>query len=97
MGETERLSAWFADNLELSVLSSSTISSKSQTRQILSFFFKNHTPRSFNITYTASNGNVKYALGHLSAGGELYNVTIFVRLDEDSYKIQQLIIEKGDR
>ena len=39
-GDAESLSAWFADNLEISLLSSTSNSSKSQATQILKFFFE---------------------------------------------------------
>ncbi|MBQ1655614.1 MAG: DUF4783 domain-containing protein, partial [Bacteroidales bacterium] len=38
--------------------------------------------------------NMKYALGTLKAGGETFNVTIFLSCKEDRYRIQQLKIER---
>jgi len=93
-GDTQRLSAWFADNLEVTVISSTRNTSKSQAIQILKSFFQNYKPRSFTITHTASNASMKYALGQLNAGGEMFIVTIFVNMGEDSFEIQQLKIER---
>ena len=93
-GNVDNLSAWFADNLEISILSSSSNSSKTQAKQILKAFFDAHTPRSFDISHTASKVNMKYALGTLVAGGERFIVTIFVNYDGESYKIQQLKIDR---
>lgn len=93
-GSAEKLSAWFADNLEISVISTMTNSSKSQAKQILKTFFENYTPRSFDISHIAGRPNMKYALGTLSAGGETFNVTIFVSVKEGDCKIQQLKIER---
>ena len=92
-GDAESLSAWFADNLEISLLSSTSNSSKSQATQILKFFFEKHKPRSFSINHTAAGQNAKYALGSLSSGGESFMVTIFVSMCGQSYKIQQLKID----
>lgn len=94
-GDAERLSAWFADNLEVTIQSKSVDSSKSQAKQILRSFFNVNTPQSFDITHTVSRSNVKYALGSLSAGGEVYMVTIFVSSDGETYKIQQLKIDSS--
>ena len=88
------LSAWFADNLEISIMSTTNDSSKNQAKQILKAFFASHTPRSFEINHTASRSNSKYALGYLNAGGELFEVTIFVSNCKDSFKIQQLKIDR---
>ena len=93
-GNSEALSAWFADNLEIAVLAKESDASRAQARQIVKTFFDNFTPRSFNITHTAGRANMKYALGTLKAGGETFNVTIFLSCKEDRYRIQQLKIER---
>lgn len=93
-GDAESLSAWFADNLEISVLSAPTNSSKNQAKQILKSFFESHTPRSFTINHIAGRSNMKYAMGTLNAGGESMNVTIFLSFKGGNYKIQQLKIER---
>lgn len=93
-GDADRLSAWFADNLEIAVNSGSNDSSKKQAQQIVKTFFNSYTPRSFEINHTAGRSNMKYALGSLNAGGEMFVVTIFVNYVDNEYKIQQLKIEK---
>lgn len=93
-GNAEKLSAWFADNLEISIFSVSNDSSKNQARQILKTFFSSYTPRDFVITHKAGRANMKYALGSLIAGGEAFVVTIFVSYKDTSYKIQQIKIER---
>ena len=93
-GDAEKLSAWFSDNLEITIFSDSNDSSRNQARQIVKSFFRSYTPRSFEITHRAGRSNMKYALGTLNAGGELFIVTIFVGYDDMSYKIQHLKIEK---
>lgn len=93
-GNAEKLSAWFADNLEIAVMSPSNASSRSQARQILEAFFNSYTPRSFEITHTAGRSHFKYAIGSLNAGGEIFSVTIFVCRCDDEYSIQQLKIER---
>lgn len=93
-GDVQSLSAWFADNLEISVISSTHDTSKKQARQILKNFFEQHTPRAFSITHKTDSANMKYALGALTAGGEIYQVTIFLYLKDDAYQIQQLKIER---
>ncbi len=93
-GDAECLSAWFDDNLDISVVNGEITASKAQARQILKTFFESHTPQSFNITHSAEKANMKYALGNLVAGGETFAVTIFVSSKGNTFKIQQLKIEK---
>lgn len=94
LGDTEKLSAWFADNLEVSILDKTSNSSKSQAKQIMKAFFEANNPRSFNISHTTGKGNMKYAVGRLNAGGERYLVTIFVNFDQQAYKIQQIKVDR---
>lgn len=93
-GDADKLSAWFSDNLEVTIFSTSNDSSRNQARQIMKSFFKSHTPRSFEITHTTGRSNMKYALGRLNAGGEVFLVTIFVVLQNEEYRIQQIKIER---
>ena len=48
--------------------------------------------QSQEITHTAGRSNMKYAVGRLNAGGETFEVTIFVSYKQVTYKIQQLKI-----
>ena len=93
-GDAEKLSAWFSDNLEVTIFSNSNDSSKNQARQIMKSFFRSYTPRSFEISHKAGRSNKKYALGTLNAGGEMFVVTIFVNYTETDYRIQHLKIER---
>lgn len=93
-GDAEKLSAWFSDNLEVTIFSNSNDSSRNQARQIMKSFFRSYTPRSFEITHKAGRSNKKYALGTLNAGGEMFVVTIFVNYGDSDYRIQHLKIER---
>ena len=95
-GDADRLSAWFSDNLEVTIFATSNDSSRNQARQIMKSFFRSYTPRSFEISHKAGRSNMKYALGTLTAGGEMFLVTIFVNFKDDGYKIQQIKIERLD-
>ncbi len=94
LGDADKLSAWFADNLEVVIISKVNDSSRSQARQIMKSFFNAYNPSAFSITHQAGKSNLKYALGILNAGGERFVVTIFVSCRNSSYEIQQLKIER---
>ena len=80
-GDGESLSAWFADDLDISIGQESNNCSKNQARQIVKSFFEANAPRSFTISHTAGKGNKKYAIGSLKTGGEIFLVTLFVSID----------------
>ena len=94
-GDYEALSAWFADNLDIQILSRESNVGKAQARQIVKSFFEDYTPRSFEINHTAGRANKKYAIGQRSAGGDKFLVTIFVNSrGEGNFLIEQLKIER---
>ena len=97
-GDAEKLSAWFAENLEITVFSTTNESSRNQARLIMKTFFNTYTPRLFEINHRAGRSNLKYAVGSLNAGGERFLVTIFVSnaADSSGFHIQQLKIEKAE-
>ena len=96
LGDADKLSAWFSDNLEITIFSNSNDSSRNQARQIMKSFFRSYTPRSFEITHKAGRSNMKYVLGTLNAGGEMFVVTIFVNYMDKDYRIQHIKIERPD-
>lgn len=93
-GDAERLSAWFAPNLEVDLLGSSNVCSKQQAKQILKEFFNENSPKSFEIAYKSGKAPMKYAIGNLSAGGCKFRVTIFVKTQQNGNFIQQIRIER---
>ena len=46
------------------------------------------------MTHKASQGNMKYAIGELKAGGETFVVTVFLCMKNNCYDIHQLKIER---
>ena len=93
-GDADKLSAWFASNLELDILGSVSSSSKVQATQIMKDFFVNYTPKSFSIIHKSGKAPLTYAIGSLSAGGEKFRITLFVMTQEKGNQIQQLRIER---
>ena len=94
-GDVNSLSSWFAENMDVTIISSTRSCSKKQAREILRSFFSANTPRSFEVTHRASESNKKYLIGQLNAGGELFQVTIYATAPNgETYKIQQLNISR---
>ena len=93
-GDADKLSAWFASNLELDILGSVSSCSKVQATQIMKDFFVNYTPKSFSIIHKSGKAPLTYAIGSLSAGGEKFRITLFVMTQEKGNQIQQLRIER---
>ena len=93
-GDTESLSAWFDDRLEVDILGKTNVVSKHQAKQILKDFFDENSPKNFQFTHRGGKAPIKYAVGSLNAGGSKFRVTVFVKTQPDGNFIQQIRIEK---
>lgn len=93
-GDAERLSVWFAQSLEIDILGTNNVCSRQQAKQIVKEFFNEYSPKSFIISYRSGKAPMIYAIGNLSAGGNKFRVTLFVKTQSDGNFIQQMRIEK---
>lgn len=93
IGNSEMLSAWFDDNLEISILGKTNDCSRKQAREIMSAFFEANAPQRFEIIHRSGEGRMKYAIGILSCGHSRFSVTICVKIGDDSNRIQMIRIE----
>jgi hypothetical protein len=93
-GDATTFSQWFADDMEIDVLGNAGVCSKSQARQVMKNFYSRYTPKSFTIVHLSGTLPMRYCIGTLMAGGERFRVTLFVKSQRDSHKIQQIRIEK---
>lgn len=93
-GNAKNLSAWFSENIELVIFGSRSNCSRNQAKQIMSRFFADYTPSSFDIVHKSGVYPMTYAIGQLEGGGNKFRVTIFVKTTERGNYIQQLSIDK---
>lgn len=93
-GDSDRLSAWMADNLELNLMGSVNECSRNQAKQILRNFFATYHPKSFSVVHKSLSPPMTYAIAKMIAGGERFQVTIFVTTQEEGNYIQHMRIER---
>jgi len=93
-GDAESLSAWFDDELDISIMAGGGVSSRQQAKQIMKSFFKDFPPKAFRVDYTAERANLKYVLATLSAGGESFHLIMFLNSKRGTYLIQQFKINR---
>lgn len=93
-GDCEKLSAWFADNLELDILGTVSNCSRNQGKLIIKDFFTDYTPKQFSIVHKGVKSPMNYAVGLLNAGGERFRVIIYVKTTGQYSCIEQLKVER---
>lgn len=93
-GDYEKLSAWFADNIELDILGAINNCTRNQAKLIMKNFFNNHTPKKFSIIHKSGKSPMKYAVGKLDAGGENFRIILYVKSTETDNYIEQIKVER---
>ena len=93
-GDYDKLSAWFADNLELDMLGAVNNCTRNQAKLIMKNFFANYTPKKFTVIHKSGKAPMKYAVGSLSAGGERFRVILYVQSTGEKSHIEQLKVER---
>ena len=94
-GDSDKLSIWFAEDLDISISGEEVHSSKTQAKYILKDFFENHSPQKFVILNKSGNPNMKYSIGQLQCvDGESFRIILLVRNLNSSQVIVRLRIER---
>ncbi len=93
-GDAATFAQWFAEDMEVDVLGTAGVCSKSQARQLMKNFFSRYTPKSFTILHMSGSVPMLYCIGTLLAGGERFRVILFVKSERDEHTLQQIRIEK---
>ena len=91
-GDYDKLSAWFADNLDM--LGAVNNCTRNQAKLIMKNFFAHYTPKKFTILHKSGKAPMKYAVGSLSAGGERFRVILYVKTTDATSHIEQLKVER---
>jgi len=93
-GDSKKLSEYFHQNLELTILEKDYMSSKNQATKIMEDFFRENKPVDFKISFEGTKEKSKYAIGILETADENYRINLFF-LDKDKNKlIYYISIEK---
>ena len=93
-GDSDKLSVWFADNLQIDVMGNINNCTRNQARLIMKNFFANYTPKKFTVIHKSGKVPMKYAVGSLSAGGERFRVILYVKTTDAESHIEQLKVER---
>ena len=94
-GNAEELAKHFHNNVELIILETEDVYSRSQAEQIIRKFFLEYKPQSFKIIFQGGE-NSRYAIGSLTTSETTFRVYILIKKQEGVPLIHQLRIEEED-
>jgi len=95
-GNSKVLAEYFNENVELVVLENDNVYSKAQAKQIVSNFFKTHSPeeQGFSIIHQGGPEGAKYVIGNLKTTNGNFRVYFLLKKNKSKEYIHQLRIEK---
>ena len=93
-GNAKKMSAFFHQSLEMTILEKDYVASKNQATRIMEDFFKKHTPTGFSISFEGTKEKSKYAIGTLKTEDAAFRVHMFFQHKENDRLIYYLSIEK---
>ena len=96
-GDASRMSAYFHESLEMTILEKDYVASKNQAARIMENFFKENTPTGFTISFEGAKEESKYAIGALTTADATFRVNMFFLNKENKRLIYYLSIEKESR
>ena len=93
-GDATRMSTFFHQSLEMTILDEDYEVSKNQGTRIMENFFKKHPPTEFKVSFEGTKEQSKYAIGTLTTKNGAFRVNMFFLNKEGSRLIYYLSIEK---
>ena len=93
-GDAKRLSAFFQQSLEMTILEKDYVASKNQATRIMEDFFKKNVPVDFSISFEGTKEKSKYAIGSLKTENAAFRINMFFLNNESDRLIYYLSIEK---
>lgn len=94
-GDTEKLSEFFNENIEIKILEEENVYSKSQANLILKSFFKENTPQKFTISHKGGQESAKFAIGNLETSNGNFRLQFFLKKNGDKLYIQKFTVERA--
>ena len=94
-GNAQKLSQYFASNVEITILNKEEVYSQSQAKRVLVDFFEKHQPSSFEIIHKgSSNKGSKYCIGTMVAKEQSFRTYIYMKQKGESFRIQEIRFEE---
>ncbi len=94
-GNIERLSGYFDQNIEVTLMDDNGLYNKEEASRIIKSFFKESPARSFKLVHQGSNNKgLHYCIGDLVTAQGAYRVCYYLKEVDGSFVIQEFGIEE---
>jgi hypothetical protein len=95
-GDTETLSKYFSDQVEISIQDKEQICSKTQAIQVIRDFFTANKPKTFSQVHngTSRENSDQYCIGNLVSTNGTYRVYLYLKPINGILSIQEIRFDK---
>jgi len=96
-GDAARLGQFFDESVEIAVLDTEDVYSKSQAVQVMEKFFNQYKPSNFSQVHQGmSKGqDSQYCIGNLTTDGATFRVYIYIKIQNDRHLVQELRFDRS--
>ncbi|OFY16891.1 MAG: hypothetical protein A2X11_00740 [Bacteroidetes bacterium GWE2_42_24] len=94
-GNSQLISTYFADHVNLSLPGTDGVYSKEQAGAILKEFFTRHKPTQFKVTHKGKSGEgASYFVGTLTCGAKKFSLYVLLHKTANNSTIKQFQVEE---
>lgn len=95
-GDADALSAYFADNVEISIQDKEQVYAKAKAADVVRNFFNSNKPKSFSQVHkgTSRENSDQYCIGNLTATNGTYRVYLYLKVSGNNLRIQEMRFDK---
>lgn len=95
-GNSSAIAKYFDGNVELTILNTEAVYSKSQAEMVIKNFFSSNSPRSYKVVHNGDSGSgAKFQIGELVTSGGTYRTYVYAKEKMGAMLIQEIRIEKN--
>jgi len=93
-GNSKELAKYFDSNVEVTIINTEAVYSKSQAEMVIKKFFTSNRPSAYKMVHNGDSGGAKYQIGELSTSSGTYRTYVYAKQKSGSMMIQEIRIEK---
>lgn len=94
-GNATNLAKYFDGNVEVTILNTEAVYSKSQAEMVVKNFFTSNRPSNYKMVHNGDSGGAKYQIGELSTSSGTYRTYVYAKNKNGTLLIQEIRFEKN--
>ena len=93
-GNSSELAKYFDSSVEVTIINTEAVYSKSQAEMVVKNFFSSNRPSAYKMVHNGDSGGAKYQIGELSTSSGTYRTYVYAKEKSGTMMIQEIRIEK---